>query len=101
MKIGTDEKRHLISMIRRELSAFSEVERIIVFGSFIHSSTPHDIDIAIVQNSQESYLTLALKYRKVLRKVSQKIPLDILPVKKGAAGEFMREIQTGQTIYER
>ncbi|ADV45830.1 nucleotidyltransferase domain-containing protein [Nitratifractor salsuginis] len=101
MKIGNNEKRYLISMIREKLSNFSEVERVIVFGSFLHSPTPHDIDIAVIQNSQEDYLSLSLKYRKVLRQISRKIPLDILPVKTDAHGTFMREIQTGESIYER
>ena len=58
-----------------------EIEKIILFGSFIHSDNPNDIDIAIFQNSDSKYLELALKYRKLARSISKKIPLDIIPIR--------------------
>jgi len=65
---------------------------VILFGSFIKSSNPNDIDIAIVQNSNDNFLTLSLKYRKVLRELSKIIPLDIVPIKANANGVFLDEI---------
>jgi len=68
----------------------------------VTSENPNDIDIAIFQNSKDSYLTLAMKYRKLTRKLSQKIPLDIIPIKADACNStFLSEIEAGELIYER
>jgi len=84
------------------LSPEREINRIIIFGSFINSITPNDIDIAIFQNSKESYLTLAMKYRKLTRMIAQKISLEIIPIKSNASNStFLSEIETGEVIYER
>jgi hypothetical protein len=37
------------------------------FGSFLTSNDPHDLDIAVFQDSDESYYPLAMKYRRKLR----------------------------------
>ncbi len=94
-------KNHFIKSIKRNLLPFSEIDKIILFGSFVKSSTPNDIDIAIFQNSDDNYLTLSMKYRKALRDVSKKIPLDIIPVKNGNRGMFLEEIERGKVIYEK
>ena len=84
------------------LASEQEVKKIVVFGSFVHSSSPHDIDIAVYQESDEAYLPLALKYRKKTRHIARRIPLDIFPLKKGAAASpFLSEIAGGITVYER
>lgn len=94
-------KNNYLQIIREKLSQFVEIDKIIVFGSFLSLSNPHDIDIAIIQNSNQNFLTLSLKYRKVLRELSKDIPLDIIPIKKNAQGVFMQEINEGTVIYER
>jgi len=94
-------KLNFIDTIKNKLSQFSEVNKVILFGSFINSNNPNDIDIAIVQNSNDNFLTLSLKYRKVLRDLSKVIPLDIVPIKENANGVFMNEINKGQIVYER
>jgi len=94
-------KLSFITNIKEKLSQFSEVNKVILFGSFINSNNPNDIDIAIVQNSNDNFLTLSLKYRKVLRDLSKVIPLDIVPIKENANGVFMNEINKGQIVYER
>ena len=78
-----------------------EIHKIIIFGSFIDSDNPNDIDIAIIQNSDSNFLVLSLKYRKVLRDLAKKIPLDIVPLKENSKGVFMEEIRKGVMIYER
>jgi len=78
-----------------------EIQRIVLFGSFLHSSTPNDIDVAIFQNSDQKYIALAMKYRKLVRNISKIIPVDILPIKSDAKGFFIEEIEKGKTIYER
>jgi predicted nucleotidyltransferase len=94
-------KLNFIATIKNKLSQFNEVNKVILFGSFINSNNPNDIDIAIVQNSNENFLTLSLKYRKVLRDLSKVIPLDIVPIKENADGVFMNEINKGKIVYER
>lgn len=94
-------KNEYIDNIKYKLLQFREIDKIIIFGSFIKAKNPNDIDIAIVQNSDDNFLTLSLKYRKVLREISKQIPLDILPLKKNAKGSFMEKINEGEIIYER
>jgi len=37
------------------LAGFPEVRRVVVFGSFVTSDDPQDLDIAVFQDSDESY----------------------------------------------
>ena len=91
-------KQRLVSSLKTE----SEVCKIVVFGSFVSSDNPHDMDVAVFQDSDEKYLPLAMKYRKKTRESARMIPLDILPLKAGAKGEtFLDEIEQGEVVYER
>lgn len=91
-------KRQLID----SLSAESEICRIVIFGSFVNSDNPHDLDIAVFQDSDDKYLPLAMKYRKKIRELARIIPVDIIPLKVGVKdGFFMDEINSGEVIYER
>ena len=91
-------KQRLVGFLKTE----KEVCRIVVFGSFINSDNPHDMDIAVFQDSDEKYLPLAMKYRKKTRDIARIIPIDILPLKAGVQGEiFMDEIDLGEVIYAR
>ena len=101
MSLSDDIKLNFINTIKDKLSQFSEVNKVILFGSFVKSANPNDIDIAIVQNSNDNFLTLSLKYRKVLRELSKTIPLDIVPIKANTEGVFLEEINKGQIVYER
>ena len=84
------------------LEAEKEICRIVIFGSFLSSPDPHDLDVAIFQDSDEKYLPLAMKYRKKTRTVVHDIALDIFPLKADAKKEFfMDEIAQGEVIYER
>ncbi len=92
--------------IKREilqcLSSEKEIKKIIIFGSFLQSETPNDIDIAVFEDSNASYLTLAMKYRRLIRKVARKIPVDIFPVRANASDcDFLAEIKSGELIYEK
>jgi len=74
----------------------------VVFGSFLHSDDPHDLDVAVFQDSEQAYLPLALKYRKKTREIAHRIPLDIVPLRAGAKdGLFLDAIERGKVIYER
>lgn len=101
MKVTNNKKQNFINVIKEKLSQFSEVNKVILFGSFVNSNNPNDIDIAIIQNSDDNFLTLSLKYRKVLRELSKTIPLDIVPIKDNSDGVFLEEINKGQVVYEK
>jgi predicted nucleotidyltransferase len=91
-------KEELVRCLRTE----KEIRKIVIFGSFLHSDDPHDLDVAIFQDSSESYLPLALKYRRKTRSIARRLPLDILPLTlRGSNDSFLREIAQGEIIYER
>ena len=99
MKIKKDTiKYRLIESLKPE----QEINKIIVFGSFLESANPNDIDVAIFQDSEEPYLSLAMKYRRLTRKIAKTIPIDIIPLKlTNPRNSFLSEIEAGEIIYER
>jgi predicted nucleotidyltransferase len=102
MNLLREAKEKLKKEIVAGLADFPEVQRVVVFGSFVTSDDPHDLDIAVFQDSDESYYPLAMKYRRTLRSIAKRIPLDIIPICQGAGeGPFMQEIQKGEILYER
>ena len=91
-------KQRLVGSLKTE----REVCRIVIFGSFVNSDDPHDMDVAVFQDSDEKYLPLAMRYRRKTRDIARIIPMDILPLKAGVQGDiFMDEIELGEVIYER
>lgn len=91
-------KQQLVESLKSEI----EICRIVIFGSFINSSNPHDLDVAVFQDSDSKYLTLAMKYRKKTRELARTIPLDIIPLKAGVKDSFfIDEINSWEVIYER
>ena len=91
-------KRELVDCLRTE----REVQRIVVFGSFLHADNPHDLDVAVLQDSTEPYLPLALKYRQKTRSIARRMPLDILPLKSWTADDpFLAEVAKREVVYER
>lgn len=93
-------KLELKNRIVASLGGETEIDRIIIFGSFNEVETPSDIDIAVVQNSDENYLSLALKYRKLIRSISKEIAVDIFPIiKQNENSFFSREVSIGEVIY--
>ena len=101
MIISSQKKQIIKSKIREKLSQEKEIQKIVLFGSFVHSNNPNDIDIAIFQNSCEAYLPLSLKYRKLVRGITRVLPIDLIPIKEDAKGVFIDEIESGEIIYER
>jgi predicted nucleotidyltransferase len=100
--LSAEEKQLLARKLVEALSGEDEICRIVVFGSFWHSDEPHDVDVAVFQDSDEKYLPLALKYRRKTREIARVIPLDIIPLKAGVEdGSFLAEIEQGKVIYER
>jgi uncharacterized protein len=100
--ISDNEKQNIKRELADCLKTEREIKRIIIFGSFLNSSDPNDIDVAVFQDSNDQYLPLAMKYRKKTRSIACIIPMDIIPLKEGANGHFLvNEIEQGETIYER
>ncbi|MEA3232262.1 MAG: nucleotidyltransferase domain-containing protein [Thermodesulfobacteriota bacterium] len=100
MNIADKTKEIVKREIAVELSIFPEVRRVVVFGSFLTSEEPNDLDIAVFQDSDEGYYPLARKYRRTLRRIARMIPMDVIPVRPNPEGPFLREIEKGEVIYE-
>jgi len=91
-------KKGIVDSLKGE----KEIEKIIIFGSFNKSESPNDLDLAVVQNSSENYLSLALKYRKLVRNISKEIAIDVFPiVSKSENSFFKNEVESGEIIYAR
>eukprot|EP01008_Symbiontida_sp_HLA12_P002715 NODE_648_length_814_cov_1.221418_g640_i0.p1 GENE.NODE_648_length_814_cov_1.221418_g640_i0~~NODE_648_length_814_cov_1.221418_g640_i0.p1 ORF type:complete len:103 (+),score=32.55 NODE_648_length_814_cov_1.221418_g640_i0:491-799(+) len=102
MSAWEKEKNEIKKELASSLKSEKEINKIVVFGSFLHSENPGDIDVAVFQDSAESYLDLAMKYRRLTRSVSRRIAVDIIPIKPAArAHSFLSEIESGELIYER
>lgn len=102
MVATSQQKEKIKKDIAALLSRAVEVRKVVVFGSFLTSVAPNDLDVAVFQDSDESYLPLAMKYRRLLRPIADLIPIDVVPVRStGASGQLLAEIQKGEVIYER
>jgi len=101
MSLTQAQKDRIKKDLRDVLSAEREVTKIIIFGSFINSDDPHDIDIAVFQDSNQQYIPLSMKYRRLVRKLARTLSVDIIPIKEGAKNTFVEEVKSGETIYER
>jgi predicted nucleotidyltransferase len=95
------EKENLKRNIADAIKVNDEVKKIVLFGSFLYSDSPNDLDIAIFENSADDYITLAIKYRRQLRGVVKNTPIDVLPLKEGCDNFFIRGINNGEVIYEK
>lgn len=102
MKLDRTQKEEIKKALVACLIGEREIRRIVLFGSFLHSDNPGDMDVAVFQDSNESYLPLALKYRKLTRPVAERIALDIVPLKAEAIGNPpLEDIRSGEILYER
>lgn len=102
MALNEVEKKSLKQALVDCLQTEPEVRRIVIFGSFLRSDDPQDLDVAVFQDGSEAYLPLALKYRRKTRAIARRIALDIMPLKMGAQNDpFLAEVAQGEVIYER
>jgi predicted nucleotidyltransferase len=102
MQLNEQEKSALKRELVRCLQTEQEVRKVVIFGSFLYTDNPHDLDVAVFQDSAEPYLPLALKYRRKTRAIAQRIALDIVPLKFQAQDDpFLAEIAKGEVVYER
>ena len=102
IRISAADKKRLVDELVSCLAGEREILRIVVFGSFVQSDSPHDMDVAVFQDSAEGYLPLAMKYRQKTRRLAADIGLDIIPIRPDARqSSFLKEIERGRTVYER
>lgn len=102
MELSRYEKEKIKKRIVEKLQLQTEIDKIVIFGSFMRDNSPNDIDVAIFQNSQDNYLQLSLKYRKAVREISKRIPIDIIPILADKSNDFiLNEIENGEVIFER
>ncbi len=95
------EKSKIKLQLKEALSNEAEISKIVVFGSFLKTNEPNDIDIAIFQDSKEIYIKLAMKYRRLTREIAKILPVDIIPLKSHSHSKFLNEIISGEVIYEK
>lgn len=97
------EKGKILDDLKSTLSPDKSIEKIIIFGSFMKAENPHDIDVALISSSRENYLTIVMRYKKMLRPLSKKISIDIVPLtdKSDKESFFYKEIISGRVIYEK
>ena len=102
MKLDYSVRNTIKAQIKEIFLGEKEIDKVMLFGSFLSSEDPNDIDIAIFQSSQEDYLTLSLKYRKLLRKIITPIPVDLVPIISGRNNDFtLYELKDGEILFER
>jgi uncharacterized protein len=95
-------KNRIKNKVLEQLSSDKAIRKIVVFGSFVTSDDPEDIDLAIFSESDRDYLSQALEYRKKLREIARQISVDVIPVKiPHEEVSFMEEINNGEVIYEK
>jgi predicted nucleotidyltransferase len=100
--ISLNEKQKLKNQLIACLKEDPDIRKVVIFGSFVTSNSPRDMDVAVFQESGEGYLKLSLKYRKLTRSVSNRIPLDIFPIRIDAdRASILSEIDNGEVVYER
>jgi len=96
------EKQELRKQLVACLRSDTDIRKVVIFGSFITSREPRDMDVAVFQESSKGYVELSMKYRKLTRPVSRRIPVDIFPIRAGMLeASILREIDNGEVIYER
>lgn len=102
MKLTESQKKEIKSELVKCLRSEFEISKIIVFGSFLTSKSPEDLDVAVFLNSTENYYSLVPRLRSKIRHIISKIPVDLIPVQENIAESFfLSEINAGELIYER
>lgn len=91
-------KQAIVEAIKDEAG----IHKIIIFGSFLVSDTPGDIDVAVLGVFPQGYLETAITLRRKVRHIAKILPVDIVPVREDISGNtFVQEIQKGEVIYEK
>ncbi len=65
MELTPAEEKEIKKQLAACLSVAKEIRKVLIFGSFLNNPNSQDLDVAIFQDSEETYLPLALKYRRL------------------------------------
>ena len=102
MMFNVEQKAEIKRKVADCFKEEKEVRKVVLFGSFLDKTDPHDLDVAVFQDSGEDYLSLAIKYRRLVRPVAVHVPIDVVPLRVDAdEGTFLGEIAKGEVIYEK
>lgn len=101
MILAAETRKQIAEDAVKALHDEREVRRIVIIGSFTTSDSPNDIDVAVFQDSEDGYLQLALKYRRKMRSIAARLPVDVVPVSPRAAtgAPMMAEIMRGPSTH--
>ena len=100
--VKLSEKQALKKELVACLKGNADIRKIVILGSFVTSDNPRDMDVAVFQKSTDGYLKLSMEYRKLTKPVSNKIPIDIFPIRTDAGkASILSEIDNGEVVYER
>lgn len=94
-------KKEIKQAIVNALKEDTDIHKLIIFGSFLYSDAPNDIDVAIMGKFSQGYLDAAIKLRQKVRHIAKILPVDIVPIQENAPqNRFLQEILSGEVIYE-
>jgi predicted nucleotidyltransferase len=98
----TVKKNQIKQAVIEAMKDEQNIRKIIIFGSFLCSEAPGDIDVAVVGKFPLGYLEAASRLRKKVRHIAKILPVDIVPIQEDTpSNSFVKEIQRGEVIYER
>lgn len=102
MNLTDREKADIKTAVRDCFQSDPAIRKVVLFGSFVSSDSPNDLDIAVFGDGFEAYLPLALEYRRRVRGISRRIPVDVFPIREDhGGGPIMEAVARGEVIYER
>jgi len=95
-----------LKKITRRLSNFPEVEKIILFGSYLEGRRDllTDLDILVVMETNEDFLT---RMKRIYQALDSKVDIDVLVYTPGELerlkdrGFIKKVLREGEIIYER
>lgn len=100
MLITNEEKNKITDMIAEKISG-PEVKKLILFGSFVESANPNEINLAIISEENLDYISKVAKYRKKIKDLSKKIPVQIFPLLSSEKIYLHDKIKHGVTLYSK
>lgn len=102
MFLSKEQKQRLKDQINASLTSDTNVTKIIIFGSFLESAAPESINVAVYQDSTEGYFQLAMKYRKKVKALTNKIKINIYPIRNSIEETtILSEMEMMEVIFQR
>lgn len=63
--VTPNEKQELKNQLVACLKKDKDIQKVVIFGAFVTSDEPRNMDVAVFQESREGYIKLSMKYRKL------------------------------------